>query len=74
MSVTFSKYYSELESDMRERYDEKLRLLKASEDLYCLFKHRSWLSERRQRVLCMLNGSSRLTLHTLQYHWWILNP
>ena len=47
MSVTFSKYYSELENDTRERYDEKLRLLKASEDPYCLFENRSWLSERR---------------------------
>ena len=36
MSVTFSKYYSELASDTKERYDEKLRLLKASEDPYCL--------------------------------------
>ena len=36
MSVTFSMCYSELKSDVRERYDEKLTLIKASKNPYCL--------------------------------------
>ena len=41
MSVTYSKYYKELDINAREWYDEKLRLVKASEDPYCLFENRS---------------------------------
>jgi len=48
--VTYSKYYSDLESDAKERYDEKLRLIKVSEDPYLLFERRSWFMERRQLV------------------------
>jgi len=31
MSITFSKYYSELENNTKERHDEKSRQLKVSE-------------------------------------------
>ena len=53
MSVTYLKYYKELDINARERYDEKLRLVKASEDPNCLFENRSRqfaVSDSRQCV------------------------
>ena len=48
----YSKYYTELEVDSRKRYDEKLKLIKASEDPYCYFENRNRQPERRQCVEC----------------------
>ena len=50
MSVTYSKYYDELEVDARKRYDAKLKLIKTSEDLYCCFENTSRQPEQRQCV------------------------
>ena len=50
MSVTYSNYYTELEVDARRRYDEKLKLIKVSEDPYCYFENRSRQPERRQCI------------------------
>ena len=63
MSVTYSKYYKELDINARERYDEKLRLVKASEDPYCLLRTEVGNSPP---VIAdsVLNGSSGLTLLT----------
>ena len=50
MSVMYSKYYADLEVNARKRYDEKLRLVKASKDPYCIFENRSrHIFENRSR-------------------------